>query len=55
MNSFGKTQQAIANTSKAEESFVSSRNMKPPIKKKVEQFNDSLSFGVASVGLVIPE
>lgn len=54
-NSFGKTQQAIPNTSKAEESFVFSRNMKPPMRKKNEQSNDSLSFGMASVGLVIPE
>lgn len=53
-NSFGKTQQAIANNSKAEDSFVSSRNMKPPMRKKNES-NDSLSFGMASGGLVIPE
>jgi hypothetical protein len=31
---FGRTQQTIINPSKAEESFVSTRQMKPPIKRR---------------------
>lgn len=43
---FGKTELTIFNPSKIEESFVSTRNMKPPIKRKESHANQSLNFEV---------
>jgi len=49
---FGNTQKSIVNPSKGSESFVSSRNMKPPLRPK-DNWSSSLNFGSAAV--VIPE
>ena len=50
---FGKTQQTIINQSKAEEGFVSSRNMKPPLRRKDSASNIGQSAN--PVGLTIYE
>ena len=53
---FGKTQHTILNSSKISESFVSHRNMKPPMKKKESPTNSqSFNYVSSSMGIAIPE
>jgi hypothetical protein len=52
---FGVTQKSIVNNSKANDSFVSIRNMKPPLRPREGSYSVSLNFGGTSTGGVIPE